>query len=119
MVFTVSLSQASTRPVTVRWGMANGTAIAGRDYVATAGSVTFGPGETRRTITAVVIGDRTAEADETFRIGLASPLNATLSATANRGTGTIRNDDGPVRLAAAFAAIASTPSPATSTKTRR
>jgi hypothetical protein len=119
MVFTVSLSQASTRPVTVRWGMANGTATAGRDYVATAGSLTFAPGQTRRTITALVIGDRLSEADETFRIGLASPLNATLSTTANRGTGTIRNDDGPVRLAAAFASLAPSAPPSTSKKTRR
>jgi hypothetical protein len=119
MVFTVSLSQASTRPVTVRWGMANGTATAGRDYVATAGSLTFAPGQTRRTITALVIGDRTAEADEAFRVGLASPVNAMLSTTATRGTGTIRNDDGPGRLAAVFAAIASPPPPSTVAKTRR
>jgi len=43
-------------------------------------------------------------------------VNATLSATASRGIGTIRNDDAPGRLAAVFAAIASTQ---TSTKTRR
>ena len=119
MVFTVSLSQASTRPVTVRWGMANGTATAGRDYVATAGSLTFAPGQTRRTITVLVIGDRISEADETFRVGLASPLNATLSTTARRGTGTIRNDDGPVRLAAAFASLAPSPPTSTIAKTRR
>ena len=119
MVFTVSLSQASTRPVTVRWGMANGTATAGRDYVATAGSLTFAPGQTRRTITALVIGDRTAEADETFRVGLASPVNATLSTTATRANGMIRNDDGPVRLAAAFASLAPSPATSTSKKTRR
>ena len=119
MVFTVSMSQASTRPVTVRWGMANGTATAGRDYVATAGSLTFAPGQTRRTITALVIGDRTAEADETFRVGLASPVNATLSATATRANGMIRNDDGPVRLAAAFASLAPSPATSTSKKNRR
>ena len=119
MVFTVSLSAPSTRPVTVRWGTANGTATAGRDYVAATGSVTFAPGQTRRTITAMIFGDRTAEPDETFRVGLSSPLNATLSPTASRGTGTIRNDDGPLRLAAAFAAIASPPAPSTSTKPRR
>jgi hypothetical protein len=118
MTFTLSLSQASTRPVTVRWGMANGTAIAGRDYVAAAGRVTFAPGQTRRTITALVLGDRTAEADETFRIGLASPVNATLSTTESRGTGTIRNDDVPARLAAAFASFAP-PTSTPSTKTRR
>jgi len=101
------------------WGTANGTATAGRDYVAAAGSVTFSPGQTRRTITVIVIGDRIAEADETFRVGLASPLNATLSATASRGTGTIRNDDGPIRRAAVFASLAAVPFVPTATKARR
>ena len=99
--------------------MANGTATAGRDYVATAGSLTFAPGQTRRTITVLVIGDRISEADETFRIGLASPVNATLSATATRANGMIRNDDGPVRLAAAFASLAPSPATSTNKKNRR
>ena len=90
-----------------------------RDCVATAGSLTFTPGQTRRTITALVIGDRTAEADEAFRVGLASPVNATLSTTATRANGMIRNDDGPVRLAAAFASLAPHPTTSTSKKTRR
>jgi hypothetical protein len=122
LVFTVALSAPSTLPVTVRWGVANGTATAGRDYLATGGSVTFSPGQTRRTITVIVIGDRLREADETFRVGLAPPLNATLSNSASRATGTIRNDDGPARLAAAFASLTSgTPltSAAPSTKPRR
>jgi len=119
MTFTISLSQASTLPITVRWATANATATAGRDYVAAAGRVAFAPGQTRRTIEVMVIGDRTAEADETFRVGLASPVNATLSTTASRGTGTIRNDDGPSPLAAVFAWMAALPSSSPATKTRR
>src|SRR5260370_6416156 len=48
--FTVSLSAASTTPVTVHYATADGTAIAGSDYVAQAGSLTFAPGETHKTI---------------------------------------------------------------------
>jgi len=106
LIFAVALSSASALPVSVRWGVGNGTAVAGRDYVAAAGSVTFAPGETRRTITVFVLGDRLAEGDETFRVGLASPLRAVISAAAGRATGTIRDDDGPARLAAAFAGLA-------------
>jgi hypothetical protein len=106
-------------PVTIRWGVANGTATAGRDYLAAGGSVTFAPGQTRRTISVSVIGDRMRESDETFRVGLASPRNATLSPAASRATGTIRNDDGPAQLAAAFAALAHLPTATPNTKLRR
>ena len=119
LVFTLALSSPSTMPVTIRWGVANGTATAGRDYLAAGGSVTFAPGQTRRTISVSVIGDRMREADETFRVGLASPRNATLSPAASRATGTIRNDDGPAQLAAAFAALAHLPAATPNTKLRR
>ncbi|MFX5684743.1 Calx-beta domain-containing protein, partial [Acinetobacter baumannii] len=44
--FTVTLSNASTEPVTVHYASANGTATAGTDYNAVAGTITFAPGET-------------------------------------------------------------------------
>ena len=119
MTFTLTLSAPSAAAVTVRWGTVNGTATAGRDYVAGGGRVTFAPGQTRRTVSVVVISDRIAEADETFRVNLAPPLNATLSATAAQATGTIRNDDAAIRIAAAFASLGRSPTTATTTKSRR
>ncbi|MFM8702460.1 MAG: Calx-beta domain-containing protein [Planctomycetia bacterium] len=118
MTFVLTLSAPSATPVTVRWNTVNGTATAGRDYVAARGAVTFAPGQTRRTIAVAVIGDRIAEADETFRVNLSSPLNAALSATAGVATGTIRNDDGPVRRAAAFAMLAASAATPVSNQTR-
>ena len=105
--FTITLSAAATQPVSVRWGTANGTAVAGRDYVAAGGVVTFDPGQTRRTVAAWVIGDRAVEADEWFRVNLSTPVNATISSTAGFATGLIVNDDGlsRARLAAAFATV--------------
>src|SRR5688572_27094844 len=41
----VYLSQATTKPVTVKYSTENGSAKAGADYVATSGSITFEPGE--------------------------------------------------------------------------
>lgn len=95
--FTVSLSAASTSPVTVDWTTVDGTAssmastVGGADFTAANGTLTFNPGDTSKTITVVVNGDATNEADETFTVTLASPTNATVAQ--GTGTGTIVNDD--------------------------
>ena len=66
--FTVSLSAAYDQAVTVNFATANGTAIAGMDYVATSGTLTFAPGETTKTITVAVL-DPTA-VDKSFSVHL-------------------------------------------------
>ena len=94
MVFTVSLVQPNdVFPVTVDYATADGTATAGSDYVATAGTLTFNPGETTKTITVPVNGDTLYEADETFTVNLANITNATPATVT--GAGTILNDDQP------------------------
>jgi LmbE family N-acetylglucosaminyl deacetylase len=91
MVFTVTLSAASGRSVTVNFTTANRTAIAGADFTATSGTLTFAPGVTSMTISVPIAGDVTVEADETFVVNLTSPGNATL--LDSQGTGTITNND--------------------------
>jgi hypothetical protein len=90
--FTVSLSAAYDQAVTVNYATANGSATAGSDYQAKTGSVTFAPGETIKTITIVVNGDKTRESNETFFVDLFGPSSNALISTA-RGVGTILNDD--------------------------
>ena len=107
MFFTVSLSAVSTQTVSVRWATSNGTARSGNDYYAASGTVTFAPGQRTATVGVSVIGDRTAESNETFFITLSAPSRAALSTTASRAAGTIVNDDGPLRFAA-FATLGST-----------
>ncbi len=89
--FTVALSKATTNTVTVGYSTANGTAIAGDDYTATTGTLTFAPGVTTQTIAVKVTGDTTVEPDETFTVTLTNPTNATLNRTT--ATATITNDD--------------------------
>lgn len=92
--FTLTLSAASSNPVTVNFTTANGTATAGSDYQALSGSVTFAPGQTTQTITVLVNGDTTYEPDETFFVNLTGVAGgATLGRSS--ATGTIRNDDLP------------------------
>jgi hypothetical protein len=90
--FTVTLSTAYDQAVTVNYRTANGSAAAGSDYQAKTGSVTFAPGETIKTITIVVNGDKTRESNETFFVDLFGPSSNALVSTA-RGVGTIFNDD--------------------------
>jgi hypothetical protein len=90
--FTVTLSAPSATPVTVNYSTANGTATALDDYTAASGTLTFAPGETTKTITIRVKGDRKREADETFFVNLFGvSSNATIFDA--QGLGTILNDD--------------------------
>ena len=44
------------QPVTVNYATADGTGVAGVDYVTTFGTLTFAPGETDKTITVELLG---------------------------------------------------------------
>jgi len=89
--FAVTLSKASTKPISVSYVTGNGTATAGSDFTAASGTLTFSPGVTSQQITVKALGDTTVEPDETFTVTLSNPSGANLGrATA---TGTIRNDD--------------------------
>ena len=90
--FTVTLSPASSQPVTVSYSTANGSAAAGSDYQSASGTVTFAAGQTAKTISVLVNGDRTGELNETFlvNVGLAAG-NAVIGDA--QGVGTIVDDE--------------------------
>ena len=88
----MSLSSASSTPVTVVVSRTGGTATSGTDFAAFAPvTLTFAAGETSKTVTVQVIGDTALEASETVVLGLSSVSGATLGTTS--GTLTILNDD--------------------------
>ena len=68
--FTVTRSGDTSSAVTVYFATKDGTARAGVDYRATSGALTFGVGETTKTISVTVYGDQVAEYDETFLVQL-------------------------------------------------
>ena len=89
--FTVSLSAASGRQVTVQYAISDGTAESGTDFTPASGTLTFEPNETSKTVSVPTTGDSEEEEDETFALTLSNPADATLGdATA---TGTIVDDD--------------------------
>src|SRR5262249_1448747 len=91
LAFTVTLSVPSDQPVTVAYATANGTASAGSDYQAATNTLTFAPGETSKTITVLVNGDRVGEPNENFFVNLRGATNATIAD--GQGVGTIVDDE--------------------------
>jgi len=90
-VFTVSLSNTYFDEVSVEYTTEDVSAVAGSDYLATSGTVWFGQGATEATIQVPVMGDPEPEPNETFRVVLSNPQNATIAD--GIGIGTIINDD--------------------------
>ena len=94
VVVTATLSAASTQQITVSFATADGTALAGSDYVAQSGPLTFAIGTTSRTMTIAVLGDVLDEPNETFLVNLSSPVNATIG-TGQAVVTIVDNDPAP------------------------
>lgn len=92
-VFTLDLSAASQFRISVDITTAGGgLAVAGSDFLSTAGTVVFPPGVTSQPVVVQVLCDTVAEMEEQFAIQLQNPVFATLSRP--YAMGTILNDDG-------------------------
>ncbi|PCI45438.1 MAG: hypothetical protein COB41_01660 [Proteobacteria bacterium] len=97
LVFTVNLSAASAVDIRVDYITSDGTATtANNDYTATAATLTIPAGASSGTITVIVNADTVEEADETVRLTLYNPVNATL--TNISAVGFISNDDARLAL---------------------
>ncbi len=89
--FAVTLNAKADKTVRVNYATGNGTADAGEDYRRTKGTLTFKPGQRRKTITVPVFGDIIDEKNEKFQVTLSKPRNAKLGD--KRGIGNIRDND--------------------------
>lgn len=96
MTFTVTRTGATHWTSTVAFATSNGTATGGSDYTATSGTLTFAPGETSKTISVLVKGDRLGEPNEAFVINLSHSTNATI--VDGPGVGTIVDDEPRVSI---------------------
>ena len=95
-VFAVDLSGPSPATTVVSYQSFTGTAATPKDFITTAGTVTFEPGEVSKTVTVMVVGETTKEKDETFSVRLSNPVNATIGDV--MGLGIIDDDDATPRL---------------------
>lgn len=99
VVFSVRLSRATSRTVTMNFASSDDTAIAGVDYVQASGSLSFNAGQIEKQIRIRTLVTSANRDGIRFNVRLSSVRNATISDS--RGIGTIRNR-----------AVAPTPTPA-------
>jgi glucose/arabinose dehydrogenase len=70
---TVQRSGNVDSTATVNYATNNGTAIAGSDYAASTGTISFAAGQTSQTIAIPIIDDAAVENSETFSVTLSNP----------------------------------------------
>ncbi|WP_420615841.1 Ig-like domain-containing protein [Candidatus Palauibacter sp.] len=69
----VTMSTPVANRVSIRWWTSDGTAVAGRDYVAADEVVSFQPGETTKPVAVRTLQDDNAEPVETFLVSVGPP----------------------------------------------
>jgi len=96
-IFTVTLNGSTQGALTVDFSTANNTAIAGSDYTAQSGTVTFPAGSlsgTTKTITVPILDDNISEPTETFYVNLNNLVSGAIATISdNQGVGTITDND--------------------------
>ena len=90
----VGLSMPSKTPISVHFTTVDGTAIHGRDYLATSGVVRFPPGETVQYATVPIVGNRVSRGATSFSVKLFGPSGTTI--VVPKGGITIQDPNGPV-----------------------
>ena len=78
-MISVFLSASSYQTISVNYATTDGSALAGTDYIATNGLLTFNPGVTNQTITVSVTGNTLYESNKTFYVSLSNPTNALIN----------------------------------------
>ena len=93
VTMTATLSAAASSAVTVNYATSDFSALAGSDYIATNGILTFAAGETTKTFDILINGDTIYESDEFFTINLSTPSGVVLPSTGGSVYIGIVNDD--------------------------
>ena len=90
--FIVELNGSYPETITVDYATTDNTATSPADYRGVAGTLTFAPEETTKTVVVAIVDDEWVEPDEEemFELVLSNPVNAVFG---NSATGTIIDDD--------------------------
>lgn len=91
--FIVTLSAPGTGAVSVTYGTADGTALAGSDYIAASGTLTFAPGETSKTVRVLAGDNATVDGSKSFSLTLSTPSGGALGVST--ASGVLVDDESP------------------------
>lgn len=100
VTITVNLAVASAKTASVDYAVNPGSASAA-DFTATAGKLTFAPGETSKTFTIAITDDTIDEADETFTISLTNLVSASDGGILNHNLTITDNDTATLQFTTA------------------
>ncbi|MEO6785342.1 MAG: S8 family serine peptidase [Chthoniobacteraceae bacterium] len=92
--FTITLSAATVRDVTVDWNTVDGTALAGTNYTAASGTLTIPAGATAAQASVNLIGFALRQPSATFLLRLSNATNALILRSNGTGTITALDTDG-------------------------
>lgn len=92
LVFTVTKAGTVNNSYAVNYATANGTAIAGSDYTASTGTLTFAAAETTKTVSVATIDDSAVESSETVLLNLSGATGGA-AISDSQGVGTIIDND--------------------------
>jgi ELWxxDGT repeat protein len=99
---TVDRVGGSDGTVTVHYATSNGSGLAGRDYLAGSGTLTFNPGDTSKTFTVTILDDGVGESDRTVNLTLDTPSGGATLGTPSAAVLTIQETDfGQIQFGAA------------------
>lgn len=94
-VVTVHRDGDTTGTATVDFRTLDGSALAGSDYTATSGTLSFTPGQASQTLSVTILpgSNAAAEALESFTVQLSNPQNATITSGKGEAAVAIKDND--------------------------
>lgn len=92
-IFTISIDTPSPQAIRVNWATSDDSAVAGEDYTAASGTAEIAANTSSVTIEVPLLNDNRDEFDQTFKILLSNPINASIADGV--GVATIVDEDAP------------------------
>ena len=92
-IVTVTRRGDFTGPAAVPFSTRASTALAGADYLSTAGTISFAPQETAKILSLSIVNDSLPEPDETFIVALTNPVPPAVLGRITNASITIQSDD--------------------------
>ncbi|MBK8905512.1 MAG: hypothetical protein IPM53_30295 [Anaerolineaceae bacterium] len=100
----VTVNTSPSEVITVSYATANGTAVAGSDYVQASGIITFGVNDTTpKQISITILDDTAAEGTQSFLLQIFNPISATLGTPSVASINITDNDSGATATPQIFA----------------